>query len=187
MGAYRWLLCPGSSRLLSVVALLLQPPASSSSSQHPRMQPSALTAFCSPSLMGFFFNWKKQKLQSLHAGRRHVQPCVPASRRRSPPLPLCAHQTKPRLLMPMLLGQSGLTLPLLPPPLPNSITQPPRWEQLRSDHRPKPTQPPAAAAAAALLAQRDPAVLAWVQPPCWAGPLASLIHAAIQQRHVAAW
>lgn len=85
--------------------------------------------------------------------------------------------------MPMLLGQSGLTLPLLPPPLPNSITQPPRWEQLRSDRRPKPTQPPAAA----LLAQQDPAVLAWVQPPCWAGPLASLIHAAIQQRHVAAW
>lgn len=161
MVAYRWLLRPGSSSLLSVVALLLQPPASSSSSQHPRMQPSALTAFCSPSLMGFFFfNWKKQKLQSLHAGRRHVQPCVPASRRRSPPLPLCAHQTKPRLLMPMLLGQSGLTLPLLPPPLPNSITQPPRWEQLRSDHRPKPTLPPAAAAA--LLAQQDPAVLAWV-------------------------
>lgn len=40
------------------------------------------------------FNWKKQKLQSQNAGRRHVQPCVPASRRRSPPLPLCAHQTQ---------------------------------------------------------------------------------------------
>lgn len=61
--------------------------------------------------------------------------------------------------MPMVLGQSGLTLPLLPPPLPNSITQPPRREQLGSDHRPKPPQPPAAAA---LLPQQDPAVPAWV-------------------------
>lgn len=161
MGAYRWLLCPGSSSLLSVVALLLQPPASSSSSQHPRMQPSALTAFCSPSLMGFFFNWKKQKLQSLHAGRRHVQPCVPASRRCSPPLPLCAHQTKPRLLMPMLLGQSGLTL--LPPSyrLPSQTPSPnPRVGS--SSARTTVLSPPQPPAAAALLPQQDPAVLAWV-------------------------
>lgn len=141
MGSYRWLLCPGSSSLLSVSALLLQPPDSCSSPQHPRNQPSALTASLPPSLMRFFFNWKKQKLQSPQAGRHHIQPCVPASRRCSPPLPLCAHQTKQRLLMLMLLGQSGLTLPLLLSPLLNSITQPPRWEQHCSDHRPEP--PPA--------------------------------------------
>lgn len=124
---------PQCERSLAAASRLLQ---FSSASQEP--------AFCShcfsPSLLDgiFFFNWKKQKLQSPHACRRHIQPCVPASRRCSPPLPHCAHQTKQRLLMLMLLGQSGLILPLLPPPLLNSITQPPCWEQDHSDHRPEP-------------------------------------------------
>lgn len=85
-----------------------------------------------------FFNRKKKKLQSPHAGERHTQPCVPASRRCSPPLPLRAHQTKQMVLMLMLLGQSGSLIPLPLPPLPNTITQPPLWVKLRSDHRPKP-------------------------------------------------
>lgn len=123
---------PQCERSLAAASRLLQ---FSSASQEP--------AFCSHCfshsfLDEIFFNWKKQKLQSPHAGRRHIQPCVPASRRCSPPLPLCAHQTKQRLLMLMLLGQSGLTLPLLLSPLLNSITQPPRWEQHCSDHRPEP-------------------------------------------------
>lgn len=139
-------------------------PLAAASSLQQFLSASQDAALCQllPFLDGFFFNWKKQQLQSLQAGRRHVQPCVPASQRCSPPLPLCAHQTKQRLLMLMPLSQSGLTLPLLPPP-PQTPSPNPRVEGSSARttvlSAPNPQPPPSPSPAAALLPQQDPPVL----------------------------
>lgn len=67
---------------------------------------------------------KKKQPQSQHAGSGTFSHVSPASRRCSPPLPLCAHQTH--------RGADAdaarpIRKPRTPPPLPNSIPQPPCW------------------------------------------------------------